>query len=105
MNAALYTDDQRMHEMVERALSESWQVVHGHIERKGAIFERVVRARASKAGEFAPADPVLAVALRAGGAAALLPSGDARAMRRRAGARRLDEMTEFVLGGLRYRPA
>ena len=25
------------------ALSESWEVVHGHIERKGEIFERVVR--------------------------------------------------------------
>ena len=33
MNADLYTDELRMHEMVERALSESWQVVHAHIER------------------------------------------------------------------------
>src|SRR3954470_5384456 len=57
LNAALYTDDVRMHEMVERALSESWEVVHGHLERKGAIFEAVVR-QGIEGGEFAPADPV-----------------------------------------------
>lgn len=59
LNAALYTDDLRMHEMVERALSESWEVVHGHLERKGAIFEAVVR-QGIESGEFAPADPVVA---------------------------------------------
>src|SRR5215213_3615538 len=41
MNAALYTDELRMHEMVEWALSESWQVVHRHLERKNALFQRV----------------------------------------------------------------
>jgi AcrR family transcriptional regulator len=59
MNAALYTHDLRMHEMVERALSESWQVVHGHIERKGAIFQRVVE-EGMASGEFRSADPAVA---------------------------------------------
>src|SRR3954447_23675364 len=57
MSVALYTDDLRMHEMVERALDESWQVVRGHLERKGVIFEHVVREGIAS-GEFAPADPV-----------------------------------------------
>jgi AcrR family transcriptional regulator len=51
MNAALYTHDLRMHEMVEVALAESWQVVHGHIERKSEIFHRVV-ADGMASGEF-----------------------------------------------------
>ena len=59
MSASLYTDDLRMYEMVERALTESWQVVHGHIERKSAIFERVV-ADGIASGEFRSADPVVA---------------------------------------------
>jgi AcrR family transcriptional regulator len=59
MSMALYTHDLRMHEMVERALNESWQVVRGHLERKGVIFEHVVREGIAS-GEFAPADPVVA---------------------------------------------
>ena len=59
MSASLYTDDLRMYEMVERALTESWQVVHGHIERKSAIFERVVEEGIAS-GEFRSADPVVA---------------------------------------------
>jgi AcrR family transcriptional regulator len=59
MNSRLYTQEQRMHEMVERALSESWQVVHAHIERKNAIFQRVV-VEGMAAGEFAAADPHVA---------------------------------------------
>ncbi|KAA2238296.1 TetR/AcrR family transcriptional regulator [Salinarimonas soli] len=55
MNAALYTEELRMHEMVDAALSESWHVVHGHIERKSAIFERVV-ADGIASGEFAVRD-------------------------------------------------
>ncbi len=56
MNEGLYTSDQRMHEMVETALNESWQVVEGHIHRKCAIFEGVVR-EGIESGEFAPGDP------------------------------------------------
>jgi AcrR family transcriptional regulator len=59
VNASLYTENLRMHEMVERALSESWQVVHGHIERKSAIFQRVLEEGIAS-GEFKWADPVVA---------------------------------------------
>ncbi len=58
MNEGLYTQDHRMHEMVERALDESWQVVEGHIHRKSAIFERVVHEGMDR-GEFPPGDPFL----------------------------------------------
>jgi AcrR family transcriptional regulator len=51
MNQALYIENQRMHEMVEVALNESWNVVHGHIERKAAVFHRVVRDGVAS-GEF-----------------------------------------------------
>jgi AcrR family transcriptional regulator len=98
MNAALYTDELRMHEMVERALSESWQVVHAHIERKGVIFQRVVEEGIA-AGEFASADPVVAsrcvqVALIRFFHPALLVqcAGEPGPS--------LDQMTEFVLAGL-----
>jgi AcrR family transcriptional regulator len=59
MNAALYTDEQRMHEMVEVAIAESWHVVKGHIERKGAAFERVM-ADGIASGEFRVGDARLA---------------------------------------------
>jgi AcrR family transcriptional regulator len=101
MNAALYTDELRMHEMVERALSESWQVVHGHLERKNAIFQRVV-GDGMETGEFAPTDPVIAsrcvqVALIRFCHPALLVqcAGEPGPS--------LDQMTEFILAGLGWR--
>ena len=58
LNEGLYTQDHRMHEMVEVALTESWAVVQGHIERKSAIFH-----------EFKGREPLLAC--RCGQAAAM----------------------------------
>ena len=101
MNIALYTDELRMREMVERALSESWQVVHHHLERKNALFLRVVEEGVS-AGEFTSPDPVVAarcvqVALIRFCHPTLLVqcAGDPGPS--------LDQMTEFVLAGLGYR--
>jgi hypothetical protein len=100
MTAVLYTDELRMHEMVERALSESWQVVHGHLERKSAIFQRVVEEGIA-AGEFTSADPVIAsrcvqVALIRFCHPALLVqcAGEPGPS--------LDQMTEFILAGLGF---
>ena len=103
MNAALYTDDLRMHEMVETALSESWEVVHGHIERKGVIFERVVR-EGIESGEFAPADPVLASRCVQ---VALLRFFHPAMLVQCAGepGPTLDQMTAFILAALRHRSA
>src|SRR3712207_682433 len=38
LNLTRFTDSHRMHEMVEVAMTESWDVVHGHIERTDALF-------------------------------------------------------------------
>jgi AcrR family transcriptional regulator len=55
MNAERYTANLRMHEMVEVAMTESWNVIHGHIERVSAIYRRVV-ADGIASGEFAAQD-------------------------------------------------
>ncbi|WP_430910373.1 TetR/AcrR family transcriptional regulator [Methylobacterium sp. sgz302541] len=49
----------RMHEMVEAAMTESWDVCLAHVERIGATFTRLVR-EGVKAGEFHVADPDMA---------------------------------------------
>jgi AcrR family transcriptional regulator len=56
MNTDRFTGSQRMHEMVEAAMAESWPVVQGHIERVLALFERLM-ADGQVRGEFALDDP------------------------------------------------
>ena len=56
MNAERYTANHRLHEMVEVAMTESWAVIHRHIERVDAIYRRVV-ADGLASGEFTVADP------------------------------------------------
>ena len=56
MNTDRFTGNQRMHEMVEVAMVESWPVVHGHIERVQRSFERLM-ADGKASGEFALDDP------------------------------------------------
>src|SRR3712207_1747043 len=42
LNAERYTSDLKLHEMVEVAMTESWGVVHGHIERVQRLLDRLV---------------------------------------------------------------
>lgn len=49
----------RMHEMVEAAMSESWDVCRHHIDRIGAVFERIV-VDGVRRGEFETDDPAAA---------------------------------------------
>ena len=51
----------RIHEMVEAAMSESWDVWRHHIDRISAVFERVV-TEGSRNGEFTVEDPVTTAA-------------------------------------------
>jgi AcrR family transcriptional regulator len=101
MNAVLYTHNLRMHEMVEAALAESWQVVHGHIERKSAIFQRVVAAGIAS-GEFHAADALTAsrcaqvAVIRFFHPALLVQCAGEPGPT-------LDQLTDFVLAGLGYR--
>ncbi|MEH3146955.1 MAG: TetR/AcrR family transcriptional regulator [Methylobacterium frigidaeris] len=49
----------RMHEMIEAAMSESWDVCRVHVDRITDVFARVVAEGISK-GEFAAQDPAVA---------------------------------------------
>ena len=46
----------RMHEMIEAAIDESWDVCHHHVLRITAVFERLV-IEGVRLGEFEVADP------------------------------------------------
>jgi AcrR family transcriptional regulator len=56
MNTDRFIGSQRMHEMVEVAMVESWPVVQGHIERVLGLFERLM-AEGKASGEFVLDDP------------------------------------------------
>lgn len=49
----------RLHEMVEAAMGESWDVCRHHVARITAVFERIIREGA-ESGDFEAPDPALA---------------------------------------------
>lgn len=53
------TAERRMHEMVECAMTESWQVVHRHIARVDDMLCRLM-AEGARSGEFGVDDPMVA---------------------------------------------
>lgn len=53
------TAERRMHEMVECAMTESWQVVHRHIARIDDLLCRLV-AEGARSGEFQVEDALVA---------------------------------------------
>lgn len=56
MNAERYTGDLKLHEMVEVAMTESWDVIHRHLERVLAALHHII-VEGVEAGEFHVADP------------------------------------------------
>jgi AcrR family transcriptional regulator len=54
-----FTTERRMHEMVEVAMTESWEVVHRHIARIDDMLCRLV-AEGARSGEFQVEDPMVA---------------------------------------------
>jgi AcrR family transcriptional regulator len=54
-----FTTERRMHEMVEVAMAESWEVVHRHIARVDDMLCRLV-ADGARSGEFQVEDPMVA---------------------------------------------
>ena len=54
-----FTGHPRMHEMVEAAMSESWNVCRHHVDRITAVLERVIVDGVAR-GEFAVEDPAVA---------------------------------------------
>lgn len=51
----------RLHEMIEAAMAESWEVCRHHVARITAGFERIIRDGVAR-GEFEAADPAEAAA-------------------------------------------
>ena len=89
----------RMHEMIEAAMSESWDVCRHHVDRIGAVFERIVVDGVAR-GEFETDDPA--------GAARCLHTAIARyshpllvSQYPDAPVPQLDVMTAFLLRSLR----
>lgn len=101
MNLERYTDQLRMHEMVEVAMTESWQVVHGHIERITTLFEGLIREGMAR-GQFEPGDPVLAARCAHVALVRYFHPQLIVQCAREPGPT-LEEMTAFVLAGLRSR--
>jgi AcrR family transcriptional regulator len=91
----------RLHEMVEAAITESWDVCRAHVDAIGAVFSRLVREGA-EAGEFEAADPD--VAARCIHTAIIRYCHPALVSRYPdAGAPALDAMIAFLIGSLRRR--
>ncbi|GJE03200.1 TetR/AcrR family transcriptional regulator [Methylobacterium isbiliense] len=59
MSEQQFTANRRMHEMVEVAMAESWEVIHRHIEGVDRLLCRLV-AEGAQSGEFAVEDPMVA---------------------------------------------
>jgi hypothetical protein len=55
MNAERYVDDSKLHEMVEIAMEESWEVCVAHMERITETIGSVI-AEGAASGEFEVAD-------------------------------------------------
>src|SRR4051794_15194483 len=93
-----FTTERRMHEMVEVAMTESWQVVHGHITRIDDMLCRLV-ADGAQSGEFQVEDPMVAARcvhaaiIRFCHPALIVQSGDEPGPG-------LDDMISFLLRGL-----
>lgn len=91
----------RLHEMVEAAIAESWDVCRAHVDQIGSVFERLVR-EGVEAGAFEARDPA--------GAAACLHTAIVRychpglvSQYPDAGAPPIAAMIDFLLGSLRPR--
>jgi AcrR family transcriptional regulator len=97
-----FTENHRMHEMVEVAMTESWGVIQAHIERTDAFFRRIV-ADGAASGEFTVV-PDVAVAARCAHVALIRyihPQLLVQCIEGQAPA--LSAMTDFVLAGLGWR--
>ena len=99
MNAERYTANRRLHEMVEVAMTESWNIVHGHIERITAIYRGVV-ADGVAAGEFAVGDIDVAAGCVHLALIRFCHPGLMVQCANEPGPT-LEQMTEFVIAGLR----
>ena len=85
MNSERYVGDSKLHEMVEIAMEESWEVCVAHMEMITRTLGEVI-AQGAASGEFEVDDLETAAIVHLHGDDALLPSPDDRPMRQQAGA-------------------
>ena len=85
MNSERYVGDSKMHEMVEIAMEEDWDVCVAHMQLITETIGSVI-AQGAASGEFEVEDLPLAAMCACTGDDAVLPSADDRPMRQQAGA-------------------
>jgi AcrR family transcriptional regulator len=98
MNSERYVGDSKLHEMVEIAMEESWEVCVAHMQ---AVTESIagVIAQGVASGEFvAPDVPLAALCVCTGMMRFFHPQMIAQAMNKPGPS--VDQMTDFVLAGL-----
>ena len=105
MNSERYVDDSKLHEMVEIAMEESWEVCVAHMERITATIGSVI-AEGAASGEFEVADmPKAAMCACTAMMRFFHPQMIAQCANKPGPS--IDEMIDFVLAGLapRAKPA
>ncbi|GEP05384.1 TetR family transcriptional regulator [Methylobacterium oxalidis] len=99
MSAGQFTANRRMHDMVEVAMAESWEVIHAHIGRVEELLVTLV-AEGARNGEFRVSDPraaarcVQTAVVRFCHPALIAQCADREQPT-------IEEMTDFLMTGLR----
>jgi AcrR family transcriptional regulator len=101
MNSERYVGDSKLHEMVEIAMEESWEVCVAHMQRITETIAGVI-AQGMASGEFAAADlPTAAMCVCTAMMRFFHPQMIAQAMNKPGPS--IDQMADFVLAGLTSR--
>jgi AcrR family transcriptional regulator len=101
MNSERYVGDSKLHEMVEIAMEESWEVCVAHMERLTETIARVI-AEGAASGEFeAPDVPLAAMCTCTAMIRFFHPQMIAQAANKPGPS--LDQMVDFILAGLASR--
>ena len=98
MNSERYVDDSKLHEMVEIAMEESWEVCVAHMQRLTETIAQVI-AEGAASGEFdAPDVPLAAMCTCTAMMRFFHPQLIAQFVKKPGPS--LDQMIDFVLAGL-----
>jgi len=101
MNRERYVGDSKLHEMVEVAMEESWEVCVAHMQRLTETIARVI-AEGVSSGEFEAADvPLAAMCVCTGMMRFFHPQMIAQTASKPGPS--LDQMVDFILAGLTSR--
>jgi AcrR family transcriptional regulator len=101
MNSERYVGDSKLHEMVEVAMEESWDVCVAHMHRLTETIAQVI-AEGTASGEFdAPDVPLAAMCVCTGLMRIFHPQMIAQAANKPGPS--LDQMVDFILAGLSAR--